>query len=49
LLVRNPGFGGLLADLEADDDLRAKLEMKLLPGSTRFHPLEIRERSPSIR
>ena len=30
LLVKNPGMGGLLADLEADDDLRAKLEVELL-------------------
>jgi hypothetical protein len=32
LLVRNPGMGDLLAELEADDDLRAKLEMELLGG-----------------
>ena len=25
LLARNPGMGELLADLEADDDLRARL------------------------
>ncbi len=30
LLVRNPGMDGLLADLEADDDLRARLEIELL-------------------
>jgi hypothetical protein len=30
LLVRNPGMGEILADLEADDDLRARLEVKLL-------------------
>jgi hypothetical protein len=29
LLVRNPGMGELLADLEADDDLRSWLEMEL--------------------
>jgi hypothetical protein len=30
LMVRNPGIGDLLADLEADDDLRARLEIELL-------------------
>ncbi len=30
LLVRKPGMGELLADLEADDDLRAMLEIELL-------------------
>lgn len=30
LLVRNPGIGELLADLEADDDLRARFEIELL-------------------
>ncbi|HET6712512.1 MAG TPA: hypothetical protein VFI59_02240 [Actinomycetota bacterium] len=30
LLVRNPGIGDLLADLEADDDLRARLEIERL-------------------
>ena len=30
LLVRNPGMGELLADLEADDDLRARFERALL-------------------
>lgn len=30
LLVRNPGLEELLADLEADDDLRARLEIELL-------------------
>ena len=30
LLKRNPGMGDLLADLEADDNLRARLEMELL-------------------
>ncbi|HET9310219.1 MAG TPA: hypothetical protein VFP41_03220 [Actinomycetota bacterium] len=32
LLARNPGMGELLADLEADDDLRARLEIELLKG-----------------
>lgn len=32
LLDPNPGMGDLLADLEADDDLRAKFEMELLSG-----------------
>lgn len=32
LLVRNPGIGGLLADLEADADVRARFEMELLDG-----------------
>jgi hypothetical protein len=32
LMVRNPGMGDLLADLEADDDLRAELEVALLRG-----------------
>jgi hypothetical protein len=31
--VRNPGIGELLADLEADDDLRARFEMELLSGA----------------
>jgi len=30
LLVRNPGVGDLLADLEADDDLRARFELEPL-------------------
>ena len=30
LIARNPGIGELLADLEADDNLRARFEMKLL-------------------
>jgi hypothetical protein len=30
--VRNPGLGELLADLEADDDLRARLEIELSRG-----------------
>lgn len=30
LTERNPGMADLLADLEADDDLRAKLEIELL-------------------
>jgi hypothetical protein len=30
LLVRNPGLGELLADLEAGADLRARLEIELL-------------------
>ena len=29
-MVRNPGIGDLLADLEADDDLRERFEMELL-------------------
>jgi hypothetical protein len=33
LLVRSPGIGDLLADLEADDDLRAGFEMELLNGA----------------
>ena len=33
LLVRNPGIGELLADLEADDDLRARFETELLNGA----------------
>ena len=32
LLRRNPGMGDLLAELEADDDLRARLEIELLGG-----------------
>lgn len=28
--ARNPGMADLLMDLEADDDLRARLEMELL-------------------
>lgn len=32
LLVRNPGICELLADLEADDDLRARVEIELLKG-----------------
>jgi len=28
--VRNPGIGELMADLEADDDLRARFEIELL-------------------
>lgn len=32
LLVRNPGLGELLADLEADDDLRARFAIELLNG-----------------
>lgn len=30
LLRRNPGMRDLLADLEADDDLRARFEIELL-------------------
>jgi hypothetical protein len=30
LLRRNPGMGDLLAELEADDDLRAQFEMELI-------------------
>ena len=30
LLVRKAGFGELLAELEADDDLRARFEIELL-------------------
>lgn len=33
LLFRNPGVGDLLADLEADDELRARLEIELLDGA----------------
>ena len=32
LTERNPGIAELLINLEADDDLRAKLEIKLLGG-----------------
>ena len=32
LLVRNPDIGDLLADLEADDDLRARLEIDCSTG-----------------
>jgi hypothetical protein len=32
LVVRNPGIADLLMDLEADDDLRARVEMSLLGG-----------------
>jgi hypothetical protein len=38
LLQRNPGMGDLLADLEADDELRAKLEMALIRGRTGSRP-----------
>ena len=30
--MRNAGFGDLLAELEADDDLRARVEIELLNG-----------------
>ena len=30
LLLKNPGMGDLLADLETDADLRAKLEIELV-------------------
>jgi hypothetical protein len=30
LMARNLGIGDLLADLEADDDLRARFELELL-------------------
>lgn len=33
LLVRNPGLGELLAELEADDDLRAQFEIEPLSGA----------------
>lgn len=33
LLVRNPGIGDLLAELEADDDPRAKSRWSSCPGS----------------
>ena len=33
LIERNPGIADLLMDLEADDDLRAKLEIELLGGA----------------
>ena len=32
LIERNPGIADLLMDLEADDDLRAGLEIELLGG-----------------
>jgi hypothetical protein len=32
LLQRNPGMGDLLAELEADDDLRTRFEQALLRG-----------------
>jgi hypothetical protein len=32
LVVRNPGISELLMDLEADDQLRTRLEMALLQG-----------------
>ena len=32
LTARNPGIADLLMDLEADDELRAKLEIELLGG-----------------
>ena len=34
LIERNPGIADLLIDLEADDDLRAKLEIELLSGAS---------------
>ena len=34
LTARNPGIADLLMDLEADDDLRAKLEIELLSGAS---------------
>ena len=33
LIERNPGIADLLMDLEADDDLRARLEIELLSGA----------------
>ena len=33
LTARNPGIADLLMDLEADDDLRARLEIELLSGA----------------
>ena len=33
LTARNPGITDLLMDLEADDDMRAKLEIELLSGA----------------
>ena len=33
LIARNPGITYLLMDLEADDELRAKLEIELLSGA----------------
>jgi hypothetical protein len=33
LTARNPGIADLLMDLEAEDDLRAKLETELLSGA----------------
>jgi hypothetical protein len=35
LTDRNPGIAELLMDLEADDDLRTRLEMELLGRSVR--------------
>ena len=35
LTARNPGIADLLMDLEADDDLRARLEIELLSGAGR--------------
>jgi hypothetical protein len=35
LTWRNPAIADLLTDLEADDDLRARLESELLGGSER--------------
>jgi hypothetical protein len=34
LTTWNPGIAELLMDLEADDDLRAKLEIELLDGAS---------------
>jgi hypothetical protein len=33
LVARNPGIVELLMDLEADDDLRTRLEIELLRGN----------------
>ena len=33
LIERNPGIADLLMDLEAEDDLRAKLEIELFSGA----------------
>ena len=34
MTARNPGIADLLMDLEADDDLRARLEIELLSGAS---------------
>jgi len=49
LLVRNRGIGDLLADLEADDDLRARLEMSCSTGESRTSSLSFRRPLLSIQ